>query len=333
MTDSPKSFPCFYPHLIGSTACEWLSSAPGQGKVLAVVTNCIYLVNSDGQLVWLSTEKAPLHTRSIQLAGALPGLAPDDPFRIEDQVLVFPNGVAVNPKNAEDWRPADFSNENLLALPEIYQKSREVFSHLARLQPPGFGSLINPILASFEDYGISSQPQFDDPVLQFAWPAVRAIGRAAAAHDVRGIYARGNDLVGLGNGLTPSGDDFLGGLFFGLHILNQRFPSQSQWNKTEISRFLMQIGSRTNLISATLLGDLAGGLGPAPLHAFIQNLLMPESRESSFKHALALASIGHSTGWDILTGLLSGLLWTRPEAKREIHGRPPQRVLDETVSW
>ena len=332
MNNSPKSFPRFYPRLIGSTAYEWLSSAPGQGKVLAVVTNCIYLVNSDDKLVWLANKKTPLHTRSIQLAGALPGLVPNDPFRIEDQELVFPNGVVVNPKNAEDWRPADFSNEHLLGLPEIYRKSREIYSHLAQLQPPGFGSFITPILASIEDDGISSQPQFDDPVLQFAWPAVHSIARAAAAQDVRGIYARVNELVGLGSGLTPSGDDFLGGLFFGLHILNQRFPSQFQLNKTEISRFLMQIRSCTNLISGTLLGDLAGGLGPAPLHAFIQNLLIPESQESPFEHALALAFIGHSTGWDILTGLLSGLLWTRPEANRATHGRLPQRVLVETVS-
>jgi len=331
MTSLPKSFPCFCPRLIGSTAHEWFSSAPGQGKVIAVVTNCIYLVNSDDQLVWLANEKTPLHTRSIQLAGALPGLVPDDPFRIEDQELVFPNGVVVNPKNAEDWCPADFSNEHPLAPPEIYQKSREVFSHLAQLQPPGFGSFITPILASFEDDGISSQSQFDDPVLQFAWPAVHSIAQAAA-QDVRGIYARVNDLVGLGSGLTPSGDDFLGGLFFGLHILNQRFPSQFQLNKTEISRFLMQIRSCTNLISATLLSDLAGGLGPAPLHAFIQNLLIPESQETSFEHALALTFIGHSTGWDILTGLLSGLLWTCPETKRATHGKLPQRVLVETVS-
>ena len=332
MTNSPKSFPCFYPHLIGSTAYEWLSSAPGQGKVLAVVTNCIYLVNSDDQLIWLANEKAPMHTRSIQLSGALPGLVPNDPFQIEDQELIFPNGVVVNPKNAKDWRPADFSNKHLLALPEIYQKSREVFSHLAQLQPPGFGCFITPILASFESDGSSSQPQFGDPVLQFAWPAVQSIARAAAAQDVRGIYARVNELVGLGSGLTPSGDDFLGGLFFALHILNQRFPSQFELNKTEISRFLMQIRSCTNLISATLLDDLAGGLGPAPLHVFIQNLLMPESQEPSFEHALALASIGHSTGWDILTGLLSGLLWTCPEPKRATHGSLPQRALVETVS-
>ncbi len=333
MTDPLKSFPCFYPRVLGSMAHEWLASPSGQGKVFAVVINCIYLVNADDQLVWLANEKAPLHPRLIQIAGALPGLAPDNPFRIEDRELIFPNGVVVNPKNAEAWRPADIDREDLLAFPEIYPKSREVFSSLAQSQPPGFGSFFAPLLASFENYGMSTQSQFDDPVLQSAWPVVHAIARAAAAQDIRGIYARANDLVGLGSGLTPSGDDFLGGLLFGLHTLKELFPSQFQSKKTESPSFLRQIRSRTNLISATILGDLAGGSGPAPLHTFLRSLLLRDSPAAALNHALALSSLGHSTGWDELTGLLAGLLWTRPAANRATYAGLPEQILAEIISW
>jgi hypothetical protein len=67
-------------------------------------------------------------------------------------------------------------------------------------------------------------------------------------------------------------------------------------------------GSQTHLISFTLLNDLADGHAIAPLHEIINGLFSGESFESLYPFVSELASVGHSTGWDLLTGLLTGLL-------------------------
>jgi len=66
--------------------------------------------------------------------------------------------------------------------------------------------------------------------------------------------------------------------------------------------------SRTNLISFTLLNDLANGHAIAPLHHIINSIINrkdPDLNDPSVSH---LTQVGHSTGWDLLTGLLVGLL-------------------------
>jgi hypothetical protein len=310
MRPSTEFFPRFIAHRIGATAYQTLSSTGQQGKVLAVVSGCIYLVDPSGQLIWLVKEFLPLHTRAIQLAGEWPGLLRDIPFQIRGAELAFHTGVVVDAARAEVWRPAEVGAGGWLPLGEICEKSRILYSQLVKIPRTGFGGLIEPLLGLTGQGGLSPLPQFSDQVLRVAWPAVQTVSLASACQDLGAILARASDLVGLGNGLTPSGDDFLGGLFFGLQALNRLFPTEVGWDPERVQDTLARITGLTNLISSTILNDLAAGQGPKPLHDLVHLLVTPASPESILVAARALVSIGHSTGWDLLTGLLAGLLWT-----------------------
>ena len=110
----------------------------------------------------------------------------------------------------------------------------------------------------------------------------------------------------MGEGLTPSGDDFLGGLLFGLQLVRKAYPKTlgSPWN---YSTFIEQCKPRTNRISFTLLKDLADGHALEPLHKFASALFQGQSIDQMLPSAEELIHVGHSTGWDLLTGFMVGM--------------------------
>jgi hypothetical protein len=114
-------------------------------------------------------------------------------------------------------------------------------------------------------------------------------------------------LVGLGSGLTPSGDDFIGGLLFAFHARRSTYPGSS-WIQLPVEPY----SARTNLISFALLSDLAYGHALAPVHHIVNGLLRGDPYESMYPFIWQLIRVGSSTGWDLLAGLLTGFLSISP---------------------
>ena len=101
-------------------------------------------------------------------------------------------------------------------------------------------------------------------------------------------------LVGLGPGLTPSGDDFLGGVMLALHHVHRATQARGLW------RWLEPRLSRTTPISGAHLAAAAAGEGHEALHGALRQLFQ---REPGWAAALdRLDSIGHCSGWDALAG-------------------------------
>jgi uncharacterized protein DUF2877 len=151
----------------------------------------------------------------------------------------------------------------------------------------GLGRVI-PMLATGETGGT--------PLLRLAGPA--AIALAAWIAD-RGHLtvppAEAEALIGLGPGLTPSGDDFLGGALVALHALRQspRARRLAGW-------LWPRARTRTHAISLAHLACAAEGEAMAPLHAALRRLL---AGGRDLAGALrAVGAVGHTSGWDALAG-------------------------------
>jgi hypothetical protein len=104
-------------------------------------------------------------------------------------------------------------------------------------------------------------------------------------------------LVGLGPGLTPSGDDFLGGVLVALRLLGSArlaarlaaaVLSCAEWGTNEISR--------------AHLAAAAGGEGAAALHGLLTSLCTPGA-PGIREWVSAIEAIGHSSGWDAVAGI------------------------------
>lgn len=107
-------------------------------------------------------------------------------------------------------------------------------------------------------------------------------------------------LLGLGQGLTPDGDDFLCGLLISSALPISPFITQ----RAELVTAIRQKIDRTNLISAAFLEDACQQQVAAPIQAFINSLANPPLAATAIDDVL---SIGHRSGSSLLSGLLAGL--------------------------
>jgi len=176
--------------------------------------------------------------------------------------------------------------------------------------PKGFGGLIPRILSGAND-GIPSSPVvWLAPAVRRAWPAVRNVVRACLSLDFPRLLEHAEELIGLGEGLTPSGDDFVGGLLFWLSAWGNAYARPSPLESSDLVSFLERSKPLTNLISFTLLADHAEGHSFEALHHLTDALLTGQDGERIRQRAGRLIRLGHSTGWDLLTGVAAGLLTT-----------------------
>jgi Protein of unknown function (DUF2877) len=101
-------------------------------------------------------------------------------------------------------------------------------------------------------------------------------------------------LLGLGPGLTPSGDDVLGGVMLALTAIDQTGLRDQLWDALR-----PELEMLTNEISAMHLAVAADGLGGEVCHAALNALLTGVLPDLEAIHA-----IGHTSGWDTLAGMV-----------------------------
>jgi hypothetical protein len=127
-----------------------------------------------------------------------------------------------------------------------------------------------------------------------AQPALEAIDRWLVGN---ALDDEAQALIGLGPGLTPSGDDYLGGVLIALHQFGRQPQAQSLW------RWLKPRLARTSDISAAHLDAAAGGEGHEALHRCIEALCVLAADWDAT--LTALDGVGHCSGWDSLAGVVA----------------------------
>jgi hypothetical protein len=291
---------------LGSTARDCLTNGR-RGKVLAVFSKVIYLLTEADELFWITAGDALMHRRCALIPPPLPGLSAGSPFHVQSHRLRVDPDFLFEIDGASPWNAPRAAR--VLGISILPGRIHSFFSHLDVSQAKGFGNFIPQILSLSRHESFKPSSEFTDPILQFSRSSVLDMARACLDHQPSHISSIADKLIGLGTGLTPSGDDFLGGLLFAVHHLQAAYPD---FDFTDYKLPVESHRSRTPLISFTLLNDHAGGHAIEPLHHIVNALLSGESFESINPFVLQLTRIGHSTGWDLLTGLLTGMLIINP---------------------
>jgi hypothetical protein len=294
-------------HNIGEVALRVLSDAQ-KGSVLASVSNAVYMLSEHGDLFWLISMDSPMHQRAIKVTAPIPGLNAGSRYAVVDHNLVTSSGDILDFLHAAIWGSPTISTNQIVSISRLSETLNIVTDRLlAHHKPSGLGDLITPILQS-RDHQVGALEIGQKCILsKKAWPFVDGIILATAANDVNLIIAQGKSLVGFGEGLTPSGDDFLGGFFFSLQLVYRYYPNTLNIPICNYSDFVHQSNSLTNLISYTILKDHVDGHSIEPLHQFANGLLQGGSVDQLNIHVEKLISLGHSTGWDMLSGFLAGM--------------------------
>jgi hypothetical protein len=147
------------------------------------------------------------------------------------------------------------------------------------------------------------------------------LARATERRDVMGVAGAAARLVGLGPGLTPSGDDFIAGYLAALWS-RAGFESGIDAMLHSLGDALAPLFLRTNAISRQMLSDAAQG-------RFAERLVdvtraVAGEGDVVCAAAQALAS-GHSSGADTLCGLLFGYAPEQTVPSPPL--RPPRQPL------
>ncbi len=190
----------------------------------------------------------------------------------------------------------------------------ETPSGIACLGGPGLGlGPLNAIVEDFESLAVGS-PVFIDTGKTRLWrPSVSSVAtkipdieipesiREPAQAFLEWIAGAGkpdNSLIGLGPGLTPAGDDFVGGAMIALRVCGTT-AGQAALADRVAAWALPLARERTNRISRAHLECAAQGEGHEALHDLLCSF--------DDKHLERLARIGHSSGMDAAAGALLAL--------------------------
>ena len=256
---------------LGERARRALGRSGGIAKPLQGFDRAPYYA-AGSEIVWIGTRVPAMHPRVVVTRTSPPqGL----PFRLAE----VPSG---------GWS-ARLPRLDNGTIGKVMARAEALRAALVASETPrGFGSRLAAISPSFP--------------LDLANPQVDALARAFERDDAGAALKPARALLGVGAGLTPSGDDLVGGALFGRRWIA---PEDRRWADLA-HRLAREIRTRSHAVSAALFADLAAGCSFAPLHETADALAAGDSK-SALAAARTLAAIGHSSGWDMLAGFFIGV--------------------------
>lgn len=255
----------------------------GEAKVIGITSRGIFLT-LDRRVLFVSVEhwRGPLTINVDRSFVCTIG----DKVRLSSTRLIFP-AFEVDLSGAEIWQPAapTFTRSSAEQVAALKQLASAV---IARKAPDGFGVLLphlldlpeKPALSTSEAALLARLTQLRQSIQQ------RNFDRAAELIE---------SLLGLGRGLTPSGDDVTIGWLLALRMNSQPVHSNA------LKRVVESAYQRTTAISANLIECAANGEADERLIAVLDHLAMgiPALEDC----VTGLLAWGQSSGVDALIGM------------------------------
>ena len=255
---------------IGARARAALQASGGLAHPLDAFPDAPYFLAA-GEIIWVGSRLPARHPRAVLTA------APALRGRIA-KFASLPRGAwsaALPPAERGTHRVAGAACLRLIA------------SIDALGDPRGFGELLAGRVPAFP--------------LDLAIARVNALAAGYRGKDPEAVYRASRALLGFGTGLTPSGDDLCGAALFGRMLASM----DPRWRKLG-ARLARDVRSASHAISAALFADLVAGASFEPLHALAVALAAGDD-PAAINAASALVALGHSSGWDMLTGFVIGV--------------------------
>jgi hypothetical protein len=283
--------------VVGAIAARALRNG-AHGHVRACFEHSLYLQLGSGFLCLggenLGAGPLNLLCRPMPEGSVRPRLNPADAVRIEGETLVA-GELRIELGDAVPWSPAPVGTWDRSSLARGLAAAKAA---LGILQPQDGLALLAP--GGRSQHG--SMARVAAAPIDHLGDLLRAEPTLEAAPDA----ARIAPLVGLGPGLTPSGDDVLGGLLVALALVGRIGLRDRLWRALHGA-----VAERTTEISRAHLAAAAEGQGGAQLHSALSAIMRGASAGVEGACA-ALGGVGHTSGWDALAG---GLLVLETTAK------------------
>lgn len=295
--------------LIGTKAYRYLNAPQFSGLVIAAGTRSAYIVTGDGNILAACRLDQQPHPRSFLTDMDLGTLHVGLRTWTEGAELRFSNGISLNLRECQVWNRQTLTAATAASVQKLRSRCHILFQAALDLQKGENLGLALPLLTMGADVADSARPpNSTSPLIASCVEGIKGLLPECLDGNLESTLKLAEHLVGLGPGLTPSGDDFIGGLIFMSLHLNGAYPAECWWENGGIGGLLARSGSMTSQISHALLTDLSEGQSHASLHNLADALISNAASFDATEHVRCVAKIGQSSGWDMLTGMLAALL-------------------------
>ncbi len=218
-----------------------------------------------------------------------------------DETIRIDNTLSITTNSTSIWE-ASINFQDLLHPVNVILSNIEVVKEvvLASKNLKGLGELIDHV----NDMEISSTYQLE-PISKFAVPHISSLIRAIRLRISHDIIQSSNKIIGLGSGLTPSGDDMLIGLMISMIYISENVQGIDLDVEKISSDIISDITGRTTIISEEFLREAACGRVNEPVATLMEKILISgqkEMRESAKK----VLSVGSTSGADTIFGIILG---------------------------
>ena len=260
------------------------------GSVLHSYNRACTITTSDGALVVLLSPSAGMVAHGIRLMEPLAfqdAARPGDAVWLTSDRIKIGDGLAVGLRSAEPWQPAFQPGAPLSPF------AAEAVAALHRLSDGG--ELLDLVLGRAEQSALCS----------IVGTALPAIAVAVRRDDAAATLATLSALVGLGPGLTPSGDDFIVGLLAGLGI-GAAAPSVRAL-LCAMCAGVAELAARTTPVSRQHLYDASQLAFSERLSDVCLAIVRGLPAAVLLARAAAQLAVGASSGGDAMAGLVFAL--------------------------
>jgi Protein of unknown function (DUF2877) len=193
-----------------------------------------------------------------------------------------------------------------LGMPRLGERIALSIAGAALWRPAALGASGPPAVESLQKAAAHRVPEEGlgclvlgkhNAVAMHAQPGLEALDRWIVGNT---LEQEAEALIGLGPGITPSGDDYLGGVLVALRLSGRTTQAQSLWRWLE-----PRLAGRTSTLSAAHLAAAAEGEGHEALHECLHTLL---GGARPWELVLGgLDGMGDCSGWDALAGAMAVL--------------------------
>jgi hypothetical protein len=282
------------------------SHKPRVGTIHSVFNKAANIIFNETLLAILSDE-LPRMPNSIRLPSIvtdelLPKLQAGIEVCVGNDTLVIPScNFSFHLTDTPLWEPRPDLTAYQWNQETVAQHTRLLTRLLAKKQfQGGLAPLVGPLFLK--------QPLQETPLSRMAMPNLRLLAQAGLRQNIEEIEDATRGLAGLGPGLTPSGDDVLGGFAAIMALLSSQLSADSISCKHIASTIAVVAKPRTTKLSAVLLEYASRGEVSEQFGAFLLTLMLPaEEFETVLKAADRVLAFGASSGGDTLLGMLLGL--------------------------
>jgi hypothetical protein len=220
------------------------------------------------------------------------GLQPRQSVTVGDRHIAIGRSIRLTLDQSEAWRPPPWP---ICLSPVRLIETCAALERRAATDAPQEG--LARVCGVGETFGL------EPPLARIGRPRIATFERWLSAvldkhaQDTASADAVGG-LIGLGPGLTPSGDDFLAGALALLDCVGER-DAHAALGRAVIAA----LPGSTSPLSACFLKAAAAGYIGENLHRAVSSVMAGDAGAA----IAAVDTIGHSSGWDMLAGIMSAL--------------------------